>query len=87
MNLTNIVTLTVLSAVVSFGIFLLLRSVLLWYWKVDFTSKNLKEQTLLLRDIKKFLSSQDLDRKIKGEKLLTDVEKAALYDQKYSAKL
>lgn len=84
--MVNDIVLIALATSIGIGIFLLLRSFWLWYWKIDLINRNLEEQTLLLREIKKTLSGQGLDNKASGGKQLTDSEKAALYDQKYSTK-
>lgn len=45
------------------GIFLLLRAVVLWYWKVDTIVKNQEETNRLLRSINATLERQNDDRK------------------------
>lgn len=40
----------ILIIVISIGIFLLLRSIMLWYWKVDIVVKNQEIQNKLLKN-------------------------------------
>lgn len=60
--------------------FILVRTLVLWYFKIEERTKLMHEQTELLRDIRDSLS---LPRP--GGKPITNEEKAKLYDLKHNA--
>jgi len=41
------------------GIFLIIRSIMLWYWKIDVIVKNQEEQTMLLMQQNELLNRQN----------------------------
>jgi Tfp pilus assembly protein PilN len=41
------------------GIFLIIRSVMLWYWKINVIVKNQEEQTMLLMQQNELLKTQN----------------------------
>jgi len=46
MNLPGTLIVIVLSAFVCLALFLVIRSIMLWYWKIDVIVKNLENQTI-----------------------------------------
>jgi uncharacterized protein YpmB len=48
-----------LAAAIFLGIFLIIRSIMLWYWKIDVIVKNQEEQTMLLMQQNELLRTQN----------------------------
>ena len=81
----SIVLLGIVFAVV-LGIFLILRALALWYWKIDVVVRNLEMQTMLQRSqrdaLEKLCKLQGIDASITSTDSKEEVErKAKLFDE------
>ena len=81
----SIVLLGIVFAVV-LGIFLILRALALWYWKIDVVVRNLEMQTMLQRSqrdaLEKLCKLQGIDTSITSTDSKEEVErKAKLFDE------
>ena len=81
----SIVLLGIVFAVV-LGIFLILRALALWYWKIDVVVRNLEMQTMLQRSqrdaLEKLCKLQGIDTSITSTDSKEQVErKAKLFDE------
>ena len=68
------------------GIFLILRALALWYWKIDVVVRNLEMQTMLQRSqrdaLEKLCKLQGIDTSITSTDSKEEVErKAKLFDE------
>jgi uncharacterized protein YpmB len=48
-----------LAVAIFLGIFLIIRGIMLWYWKIDVIVKNQEEQTMLLMQQNELLRTQN----------------------------
>ena len=65
--------------VVLVGLFVLLRSLMLWYWKIDIIIENQKQQIGLTKEQNSLL--KQLSTKQGGPSLMTEEEKAKAFDR------
>lgn len=61
------------------GIFFLLRSVMLWYWKIDTIIENQRHQIGLIKEQNSLL--HQMYKKQGGQPIITDEEKAKAFDR------
>lgn len=64
--------------VVMVGLFVLLRSLMLWYWKIDIIIENQKQQIGLTKEQNSLL--KQLYTKEGGQSIMTDEEKTKASD-------
>lgn len=56
-SLIEIVVILLVLLGISLGVFLLIRSIILWYWKIDKIVSNQQQQIILLQQQKDILAS------------------------------
>lgn len=78
-NQTQTLISLIIFLVVMVGLFVLLRSMMLWYWKIDIIIENQKHQISLIKEQNSLL--KQLFTKQGGQTLMTDEEKARAFDR------
>lgn len=78
-NQTQTLISLIIFLAVMVGLFVLLRSMMLWYWKIDVMIENQNQQIGLIKEQNSLL--KQLSTKQGGPSLMTEEEKAKAFDR------